>query len=300
MTGTPWRNACARITRTLAATTLLAAAAACTGMGGAGSAAAPAAPSAPAATATAAKVEVMWLGQSAFRITSPGGKVIVTDPWLKTNPLTPPAYKQLDAFGRIDVLLVSHGHFDHIADAPALAQQYKVPLRAPGDLNQSLMNLGVLPAELLPRMNKGGTITPAPGIKVTAVRAEHSSIYVWRNPATSKDETHAGGEPIGWIIELENGFRIYHAGDTAVFGDMRWIGERYKPDLALVPIGGNFTMDPADAAYAVKELIKPKAVIPMHYGTNPLAKGTAAEFVEAMGSSSVKVIVAKPGEALAF
>src|SRR5512147_1151451 len=114
----------------------------------------------PAGTASSgatprARTELVWLGQSAFKITTPGGRVIVTDPWLRTNPLTPPAYKQLDAFGRIDVLLLSHGHFDHAADAPALAQQYKVPLRAPGDLNQTLTTLGVLPANLLPRMNKG-------------------------------------------------------------------------------------------------------------------------------------------------
>ena len=246
------------------------------------------------------KVEVVWLGQSAFKITSPGGKVIVTDPWLKQNPLTPPEYKQLEKFGRIDVLLVSHGHADHYADAPALAQMYDTPIRAPGGLNQTLTTLGVLPARLLPRMNKGGTIQPAPGIKVTAVRAEHSSELVWHNPATDKDETHFGGEPVGWIIELENGFRIYHAGDTAAFGDMRLIGERYKPDLALVPIGGNFTMDPVDAAWAVSDMIKPRVVIPMHYGANPLAKGTAKEFVEAMGRSAVKVIVATPGQAVEF
>ena len=216
---------------------------------------------------TPAGVEVVWLGQAAFKITSPGGKCIVTDPWLRTNPLTPPETKRLEHFGKVDVLLVSHGHFDHIADAPVLAQRYNVPLRGPGDLNNTVMTLGVLPAALLPRMNKGGTVEAAPGIKVTAVRAEHSSIFVWRNPATQKDETHTGGEAIGWIIELENGFRIYHAGDTAVFGDMKMIGERYKPDLALVPIGGHFTMDPADAGWAVRELLKPKAVIPMHYGT---------------------------------
>ncbi len=247
------------------------------------------------------KLEVVWLGQSAFKITSPGGKVIVTDPWLRPNPLTPPEYKKLEAFGRIDVLLVRHGHADHFADAPALAQMYDTPIRAPGDLNQSATTLGLLPARLLPRMNKGGTIEPVPGIRVTAVRAEHSSVLVWHNPATDKDESHPGGEPVGWIITLENGFRIYHAGDTAVFGDMKWIGERYRPDLALVPIGGHFTMDPADAAWAVKELIRPKAVIPMHYGANPLAKGTAREFVEAMGpDGAVKVIVATPGQVLSF
>ncbi len=250
--------------------------------------------------APAAGVEVVWLGQAAFKITSPGGKVIVTDPWLKLNPLTPPEYKQLERFGKIDVLLVSHGHFDHIADAPALAQMYDVPLRGPGDLAQSAMTLGMLPARLLPRMNKGGTVEPVPGIKVTAVRAEHSSVLVWRNPATQQDETHPGGEPVGWIIELENGFRIYHAGDTALFGDMKLIGERYKPDLALLPIGGNFTMGPADAAWAVNEMLRPKAVIPMHYGANPLAKGTAREFVDALGASATRLFVAVPGQPLKF
>lgn len=254
----------------------------------------------PAPAAAGARTEVIWLGQSAFKITSPGGKVIVTDPWLKTNPLAPPAYRQPEGFDRIDVLLVSHGHFDHIADAPALAQHHNVPIRAPGDLNHTLTTLGVLPAHLLPRMNKGGTIEPAPGIKVSAVRAEHSSIYVHRNPSSNKDETHPGGEPVGWVIELENGFRIYHAGDTAAFGDMRLIGERFKPDLVLVPIGGHFTMDPAEAAWAVKELLRPKAVIPMHYGVNPLARGTAKEFVDAMGTSAIRVIVAVPGQPISF
>ena len=283
--------------RTLLATCTLSLLGACAGPN------APSSMPALASAPTPAGVEVVWLGQAAFKITTPGGKVIVTDPWLRTNPLTPAAYKQLESFGRIDVLLVSHGHFDHIADAPALAQMYNVPLRMPGDLANTAMTLGVLPANLLPRMNKGGTVEPLPGIKITAVRAEHSSIYVWRNPATQKDETHPGGEAVGWIIELENGFRIYHAGDTAVFGDMALIGQRYKPDLALLPIGGNFTMDPTDAAWAVKDLLKPKAVIPMHYGTNPLAKGTAAQFVAAMsqnGGSAVKVILATPGQVLNF
>ncbi|WP_425257524.1 metal-dependent hydrolase [Rubrivivax sp. RP6-9] len=262
---------------------------------------APAAAPAPAPGRTAGQVEVVWLGQAAFKITSPGGKVIVTDPWLRLNPLTPTAYRQLEHFGRIDVLLVSHGHFDHIADAPALAQMYDVPLRAPGDLAQSAMTLGMLPARLLPRMNKGGTVEPVPGIRITAVRAEHSSILVWRNPATGKDETHPGGEPLGWIIELEDGFRIYHAGDTALFGDMRLIGERHRPDLALLPIGGNFTMDPVDAAHAVNVLLRPRAVIPMHYGANPLARGTAQQFIDALGpQGAAKVHVAVPGQPLRF
>lgn len=150
------------------------------------------------ATAPTGKVEVIWLGQSAFKITSPGGKVIVTDPWLRQNPLTPPDYKQLDKFGKIDVLLVSHAHWDHFADAVELAQRYDTPIRAPGGLNQALTTLGVLPAKLLPRMNKGGTITPVPGIRVTAVHAEHSSELVWHNrPPTRTRPTSAASRSAG-------------------------------------------------------------------------------------------------------
>lgn len=196
--------------------------------------------------------------------------------------------------------MVSHGHYDHIDDAPMLARQYGVPLRGPGDLLSTLMTLDVLPPGLLLRMNKGGTVEPVPGIKVTAVRAEHSSIFPWRNFVTGRDETHPGGEALGWFIELENGYRIYPAGDTAVFGDMRLIGERYRPDLAPVPIGGNFTMGPEDAVWAVKELIRANTVMPMHYGVNPLAKGTAEQFVEAMGPGPARVVVPAPGEVRVF
>ena len=246
------------------------------------------------------KTEVLWLGQSAFRITTPGGKVIVTDPWLKLNPLTPAAYKNLEALGKVDVLLVTHGHFDHFADAPALALLNQVPMYAPGDMNQTVGVLGILPPNLVPRFNKSGTINPVPGIKVTAVHAEHSSVIVWKNPATGKDEVHPGGEPLGYIIELENGFRIYHMGDTGLFADMKFIADYYKPDLVLMPIGGHFTMDPVDAAYATREWLKPRAVIPMHYGANPLGKGTPDEYIRALGSTSTRVLALKPGEKAIF
>jgi L-ascorbate metabolism protein UlaG (beta-lactamase superfamily) len=250
------------------------------------------------------KAELLWLGQSAFRLTTPSGKVIVIDPWLRTNPLTPPEYKDLEKLGKVDLILVTHGHFDHIADAPALAMLNKARVFAPGDLNQTLTVLNVLAPELAPRMNKSGTVTPfpdVPGFKITAVHAEHSSLFVWKNPATGKDEVHVGGEPVGFIIELENGKKIYHTGDTGLFGDMKFIGEYYKPDVLLIPIGGNFTMGPIDAAYATNEWIKPKMMtIPMHYGANPLAKGTAQEFIQAMGKSADKVLVLKPGEKAQF
>jgi len=256
--------------------------------------------SAPGFAQTAAKTKVLWLGQSAFKITSPGGKVIITDPWLLQNPITPPQYKHLEALGKVDVLLVSHGHIDHFADAPALAILNKIPMYAPGDLNWSVGLLGILPPEQLPRLNKGGIVNPVPGITVTAVHAEHSSVLIWKNPATGKNETHVGGEPLGFIIEMENGFKIYFMGDTGLFGDMKFIAEHYKPDLVLAPIGGNFTMGPEDAAFAMREWLKPKVVIPMHYGTNPLALGTPAQLIQAMGASATKVLVLKPGEAAEF
>lgn len=246
------------------------------------------------------KTEVLWLGQSTFRITTPGGKVIVTDPWLRPNPITPLEYKNLAALGKVDVLLVTHGHGDHFADAPDIAKMNNIPLYAPGDMNQVVGLLGILPAAQAPRFNKSGTVTPVPGIKVTMVRAEHSSILVHRNAATGKDEAHYAGEPVGYMIELENGFRIWHMGDTGLFSDMKFIADYYKPDLVLMPIGGHFTMDPKDAAYATREWIKAKAVIPMHYGANPLGKGTPAEFSQALGASSTRVLPLKPGEKVVF
>jgi L-ascorbate metabolism protein UlaG (beta-lactamase superfamily) len=252
------------------------------------------------ALAQTVKTEVLWLGQSAFRIATPGGKVIVIDPWLLSNPLTPAQYKNLGALGKVDLLLVTHGHGDHIADAPALAKLNGIPMYAPGDLNMALTTLGVLPAAQLPRFNKSGRLTPLAGINVTAVHAEHSSVYVWHNPATDKDETHPGGEPVGYIIELENGFRIWHTGDTGIFGDMKFISDYYKPDLVLMPIGGHFTMDPVDAAYATRELIKPRFVIPVHYGANPLGKGTPQQYIQALGDSPARVFPLKPGDKVEF
>jgi L-ascorbate metabolism protein UlaG (beta-lactamase superfamily) len=255
------------------------------------------------AQAQAAKVGVLWLGQSAFKITTVTGKVIVIDPYLTANPKTPEAYKKLDALGKVDLILVTHGHIDHYLDAPALAKLTGAPLWAPAGLAQSMQTLGILPVAQANRMNKGGTISPfgPGGVRITMTHAEHSSELVWHNPATDKDETHVGGEPCGFIIEMENGFRIWHMGDTGVFGDMKLLGEMYKPDLLLIPIGGGqFVMNPADAAMATRDLIKPKLAIPIHYGTTPALSGTPEEYIKAMGNSPVKVLAIKPGDALEF
>ncbi|MBC7940076.1 MAG: metal-dependent hydrolase [Chitinophagaceae bacterium] len=254
------------------------------------------------APAMAGKVQVQWLGQAAFKITTVGGKVIVIDPWLQTNPKTPEAYRKLEALGKVDLVLVTHGHFDHMADAPALARMHNAPLWAPAGLSQSMAMLGVLPPTQALRMNKSGTVTPVgPNVKVTMVKAEHSSEMVWKNPATNQDEVHVGGEAGGFIIEFENGFKLWHMGDTGVFGDMKLIAEMYKPDLVLMPIGGGqFVMNPADAAMVTKEFIKPRTVIPMHYLTNPGLPGTPADYIKAMGSSSVKVMAINPGDMVEF
>jgi L-ascorbate metabolism protein UlaG (beta-lactamase superfamily) len=255
------------------------------------------------AAAQGGAVTVQWLGQSAMKITSLGGKVIVIDPWLTSNPKTPAEFKKLEALGKVDLILLTHAHFDHIADAPALSAMNKAPVYAPAGLADSFATLGVMPVEMAPRFNKGGVVFPLgpdAGIKIIATHAEHSSEFRWKNPETGKDEMRLGGEPMGYIVELENGFRIYHMGDTGIFGDMKLIGELYKPDLILIPIGSHFVMPPADAAYATRELLKPKFAIPMHYGTNPLLRGTPKEYMDALGQSATKVLVLEPGAIARF
>ncbi len=247
------------------------------------------------------KVTVQWFGHAAFKITSVEGKVILIDPFLTKNPKAPDKYKDLKALGKVDLILVTHAHGDHVGDGPALAKMHHAPLYAPAGLNDTLLALDILPKELSPRFNKGGVITPlGPGIKITMTRAEHSSEFRWKNPQSGQTEIHVGGEPAGFIIEMENGFKVYHMGDTGIFGDMKLIGEYYKPDLVLIPIGGHFVMSPKDAAYATNTWLKPRHAIPMHYGTNPSLKGTPEEYVRALGKTRTKVYALKPGEEIRF
>jgi L-ascorbate metabolism protein UlaG (beta-lactamase superfamily) len=254
----------------------------------------------PAGASASGKTELLWLGQASFRIKSPGGKVIVVDPWLTNGPKAPAGYKDLAALGKVDLLLVTHAHVDHLGDAPAIAKLNNTALYGPADMVTPLITLGVLPANLGYRFNKSGSVTPLPGIKVTAVKAEHSSLLVWNNPATGKNEAHPAGEAMGYIIQLENGFKIWHMGDTGLFPDMKFISEHYQPDLVLIPIGGNFTMDPEDAAFAARTWINPKNIIPIHYNSNPIAKGTLAEFQAAMKGSSIKVTPMTEGQTVEF
>ena len=248
-----------------------------------------------------AKVAVQWLGHAAFKITSASGKVILIDPFITGNPKLDAEQKDLAKLGKIDLILVTHGHRDHVGDSLALAKQHNVPVYAPPGLNDTLVALGELPKELAPRFNKGGTVKPlGPDIKITMTHAEHSSEYQWTNPRTGQAEMHVGGEPAGFVIELENGFRLYHMGDTGLFGDMRLIADLYKPDLVLIPIGGHFVMSPQDAARATKRYFRPRYAIPMHYGTNPFLTGTPEEYQQALGFCRTRILNLKFGETVRF
>jgi L-ascorbate metabolism protein UlaG (beta-lactamase superfamily) len=244
-------------------------------------------------------VELQWFGQAAFKITTPGGKVIVVDPFITKNPKTPKELKDLSKLGKVDLILVTHGHGDHVGDTAKLAKMTGAKVGINADMGRTFASLGWLGYKQMIRFNKSGPIKPLDGITVTMVRAEHSSEVRFKDK-DGKESMHPGGEPAGYIIELEDGYKIYHAGDTGVFGDMKFIGEYYKPDLALLPIGGHFTMDPAHAAYAVKNLLKTKTVVPMHYGTFPPLKGTPVQFKAALGGSSTNVVVMQPGDTRKF
>ncbi len=256
--------------------------------------------------AAAAEVEVQWLGHSTVKITSVNGKVIVIDPFLIKNPKTPPKYRDLKAVGKVDLILVTHGHGDHIKDLKALADLTGAKVVAPYGFVHNIVALGLVDGDKAIGMNKGGTVTPlGRGIKVHMVPAEHGSHVDLGSFGLQGSEPGAlrtvdGGVPVGYVIELENGFKIYHSGDTAVFGDMALIREFYRPDLALVCIGGHFTMDPEGAAYALKKFIKPKQVIPIHYGTFPVINRTPAELKAAMGDSPIEVLDVAPGQTVKF
>ena len=241
--------------------------------------------------------ELQWFGQSAFKITTPGGKVILIDPFITKNPKTPAALKDLTKLGKIDLILVTHGHGDHVGDTAAISEMSGAKVAMNADMGHTFAALGWVPYNRLIRFNKSGTITPlGPDIRISMVQAQHSSDVVYTDPATQKKTVLPGGEPAGYIIELENGFKIYHAGDTGVFGDMQLIADYYKPDLALLPIGGHFTMDPAGAAYAVRNLLKVSRVIPMHYGTFPPLKGTPQELIQQLAGYPTEVVAMQPGE----
>lgn len=214
-----------------------------------------------ATTGQAMEPAITWLGHAAFELTTRTGKIILIDPWL-TNPKAP---KNI-TFTHVDGILITHAHSDHVGEAFQLAQKFNAPIVASYELTEIAKKKGV--KNVLP-INQSGTQKVA-DITVTAVEAVHSSGY------QDGDTMIYGGAPLGFIIQQDGGPTIYDAGDTGVFSDMALIGEMYHPQIALLPIGGVFTMKPAEAAYAVRD-IQPRVVIPMHFGTFPALSGTPAE-----------------------
>jgi L-ascorbate metabolism protein UlaG (beta-lactamase superfamily) len=224
-------------------------------------------------------IPLTWLGHAGFRLDSPGGKRIYVDPWLTGNPKCPEAEQKAE---RVDLIALTHGHGDHVGDTVALWQQFEPPVIALVELRGWLASQG-LPEDMTQAVNKGGT-AHVDGIKITLTDANHSS--------SAEDGTYTG-EPAGLVIELEDGFTIYFAGDTNVFGDMALIRRIYEPDVAVLPIGDHFTMGPREAAVAL-ELLGTKRCVPCHYGTFPLLTGTPDELRQL--APDVEVIAPEPGE----
>lgn len=243
------------------------------------------------------KVGITWLGHGSFLFTSVKGRKILLDPWIKTNPKCPAVYRKIGSFGSVDLILWTHGHVDHfmLPDAKELVAQYKPKVVAPWELSFFIKSqIPEANCQTFTLANKGAT-ADFYGIKITMTEAFHS--------AGAKLTGFEGvnrfvGEAAGYIMEFENGFKIYHSGDTSLMGDMRYIiGDYYKPDMAILPIGGVFTMGPKEAAFACK-LINPRYVIPEHYATFPVLTQTADEFVKELRhyAPKTKVMVIKPGE----
>lgn len=232
--------------------------------------------------ATAQKLSITWYGHSTFVITTPGGKRIVTDPFLENNPMCPPNMKKITA---ADVILVSHGHADHTSDVPAVSRATKAPIVAIYELASWFERKGLVNAQ---GMSIGGTVTVA-GLRISMVPAIHSSSVV------ENDTTVYLGEPTGFVVQMEDERSFYFAGDTALFGDMRLIAEMYGPEIAFLPIGDHFTMDPGAAALAAR-MLGVRQVVPMHYGTFPVLTGTPDQLKKHVDPHGIDVLVLKPGE----
>jgi L-ascorbate metabolism protein UlaG (beta-lactamase superfamily) len=209
------------------------------------------------------RLAITWLGHATFILRTPGGKRLILDPWLTSNPACPESMKKPP---KVDLIVVSHGHSDHMDDLVPVARESGAPVIAAFELCEWLGMKGIVNTS---PMNKGGTQNVA-GVTITMTDARHSSGYM------DNGQMVYMGEPAGYVIRLEDGMTIYYAGDTSLFGDMRLIGDMYKPEIAFLPIGDRFTMDPAGAARAC-EWLGVRQVVPMHWGTFPLLTGTPAE-----------------------
>ena len=228
-----------------------------------------------------ADASLTWLGHATFRFDTPGGKRVYVDPWLD-NPKCPDSEKEPE---RVDVIAITHGHSDHVGSAVELTKKFSPKgVVALVELKGWLKQQGAQ-VDDLPGPNKGGTVE-VEGVKFTLTNAFHSS---------SSDNGDYLGEAAGIVVALEDGKKIYFAGDTCVFSDMQLIGRIYSPDVAVLPIGGHFTMDPREAAVAC-ELLGAARVVPCHYGTFPLLSGTPDELKRL--AAGVEIVALEPGGSL--
>ncbi len=230
-------------------------------------------------------VEITWLGHGTFLFKTPGGQRVLIDPWVAGNPACPDSAKAIPS---LDTILITHGHFDHLADTVELAKKHRPKIGCIFEIGLWLESQGV---ENVSSMNKGGS-QQINDVRVTMTDAKHSS-----GISGPDGQILYAGEPAGYVIEFSNGFRIYFAGDTCVFGDMKIIADLYRPELCFLPIGDLYTMDPRQAAYACK-LLGAKKVVPMHFGTFPPLTGTPAQLRELTRELGTEVIDLKPGETL--
>jgi L-ascorbate metabolism protein UlaG (beta-lactamase superfamily) len=242
-----------------------------------------------------AKNKIQWLGQAATLITTNEGKKILIDPFIYNNPKTPKKYKDDKFYKDIDLILITHGHGDHVGSLTKiieLSPKSKISMNA--DLAKVMMNKKQFTNDRYIPLNKSGKINPFDDkTEINMVKAEHSSAV------EINGEVHYGGEPVGYVIKFSNGESFYHAGDTGVFGDMKMIGEYYKINTAFIPIGGSYTMGPKEAAYAIDTLLKPKIVVPIHYGTFPALKGTPEEFKKHLKTKKLLKVIS-PGESVSI
>jgi len=257
----------------------------------------------PAAYAGKGETKLHWYGQAAWKITTPSGGVILIDPWL-TVP-TNPDKNSIAELDRVDYILITHGHSDHVGDTLEIAKKTGAKVLAPYGLMHNLISVvGIPKDQTVYGGNVGGTIDlPKADAKVWIVNAVHGSELV--PPVYKAEPGHpaalASGNPVGYVIMIKGGPTIYHTGDTAVTEDMKLIPMFHHIDVMLACIGGYFTMDPAEAALAV-QWVKPKHVIPMHFATYKLLAGTPAEFKAALAKRKLdgRLTVMKPGDDRSF